>query len=345
MRILIVSTIVPFIEGGGTFIVDWLYEILKKYGYLTNIIKIPFHSHYSEILKQMLALKLFDLSDYADLLIALRTPSYLIKHPNKVLWFIHHYRGAYDLWDTPLQDIPKSREGLQIRDAIIRADNLAFNEAKKIYTNSKIVAARLKKFNGIDSEVLYPPLLETEKYHSKEYSDYIFYPSRITRAKRQYLAVESMKYTESSVKLIIAGNPDTEEELDYLESIVRKNNVMDKVKIIGRWIDEKEKIELFANALGCIYIPFDEDSYGYVSLEAYHSRKPVITCSDSGGTLEIVEDGLNGLIVPPEHQAIAEAMDSLFYSKGLAKKMGQRGYEKIVSMNITWNNVVQKLVG
>jgi glycosyltransferase involved in cell wall biosynthesis len=345
MRILIVSTIVPFIEGGGTFIVDWLHNVLRNSGHETDVIKIPFHSYPPAMIKQMLSLRLFDVSDYADLLIAIRTPSYLMKHPNKVLWFIHHHRGAYDLWDTPFQDIPNTLEGLQIREAIIHADNAAFAEAKKIYTNSKVVSARLRKFNGVNAEVLYPPLLRTEQYHCKKYEDYVLYPSRIARNKRQYLAIESMKYTKSGTKLIIAGRPDSKEDLDYIESLVRENNLTDKVTIIGRWITDNEKTELFANALSCIYIPFDEDSYGYVSLEAYHSRKPVITCSDSGGTLEIVEDGLNGFVVLPDPKLIAETMDKLYYSKGLAKQMGEAGYEKLISMNISWDNVIQRLVG
>ena len=108
---------------------------------------------------------------------------------------------------------------------------------------------------------------------------------------------------------------------------------------------DEEKIELFANSLGCVYIPLDEDSYGYVLLEAYHSRKPAITCNDSGGTLEIVEDSINGFINSSDPRAIAESFDKLRYDKVLAKKMGEAGHEKILSMNITWDNVIGKLLG
>ena len=344
MRIIIVSTIVPFIEGGGTFIVDWLYEMLRNYGYETEVITIPFHPNPPEMIEQMLSLRLFDVSG-ADLLIAIRTPSYIISHPNKVLWLLHQHRQAYDLWGTPFQDIPNTPEGLRIREAIIQSDNLFLKEAKKIFTISKVVSNRLKKFNGIDSEVLYPPLMDSEKFYCNEYGDYIFYPSRINKIKRQHLAIEAMKYTKSDVKLAVAGDADTKEQLEYVESIIKKNNLGRKVRLIGRWISQEEKIELFANSLGCIFIPYDEDSYGYVSLEAYHSRKPVITCNDSGGTLEIVEDGLNGFVISPDPQIIAEAMDKLYYNRALVKKMGEAGYEKLIAMNISWDNVVKKLIG
>lgn len=345
MKVLIVSTIVPFIDGGGTFIVDWLAETLKKSGHTVDVIKIPFHSYPPEMMEQMLALRLLDLSDYGDLLIAIRTPSYIISHPNKVLWFIHHHRGAYDLWGTPYQDIQNTPEGMGIREAIIQTDNLYLREAKKIFTNSKVVSERLKKFNDVDSEVLYPPLMDSEKYYCGEFRNYIFYPSRITWPKRQTLAIESMRYTKSNVKLVVAGRPDVPAELDRIKSIVDENKLEDKVEIIGRWISQEEKIKLIANSLGCIYIPVDEDSYGYVSLEAYQSRKPVITCTDSGGTREIVEDGINGFMLPPDPRAIAEAMDKLFYDRELSKRMGQAGFAKMKSMNISWEHVVERLLG
>lgn len=344
MRILIASTIVPFIEGGGTFIVDWLDQTLKEYGYNSEILKIPFHSHYEVMFQQILALRLFDIQDRVDRLIAVRTPSYVIKHPNKVIWFIHHHRGAYDLWGTQFQDIPRNKDGLKIKQSIIQADNTALKEAQRVYANSKVVADRLKKYNQVVADVLYPPLMKPERFHCKEYGNYIFYPARLAFNKRQTLAVKAMKYTRSNVKLIVAGHPDSKEDLDNLMSLVVKNNLRDKVKIIGRWITEEEKIGLFANSLGCVYVPIDEDSYGYTSLEAYYSKKAIVTCSDSGGTLEIVQDELNGLITQPNPRSIAKAFDKLYWEKLLAKKMGQEGYDKLLSMNINWDNVVRRLV-
>ncbi len=344
MRIIIVSTIIPFVVGGGELIVDWLDETLKKYGYKSEVIKIPFRSSPPEMLEQMVALRLLDLTDYADLLITIRTPSYIIRHPNKVVWFIHHHRGAYDLWGTPYQDIPNTPEGFKIRDSIIQADNVFLREAKKIFTNSRVMSDRLRRFNDINSEVLYPPLMNADRYSCKEWGDYFFYPSRITHHKRQFLVAESMRYTKSPVTLVLAGSADTKENAEHVKSVIHKYRLEHKIKFINRWISDEEKIELFANALGCVYIPYDEDSYGYVSLEAFHSGKPLITCHDSGGTLELVQNGLNGFVVPSDPHAIAEAMDRLFLNKDLSRKMGQAGRERLLSAGITWDNVVEKLV-
>jgi glycosyltransferase involved in cell wall biosynthesis len=344
MRVLTVSTVVPFVVGGGELIVDWLDKTLQKYGYESELIKIPFRSYPPEMLEQMLALRLMDLTDHADVLIAIRTPSYIVKHPNKVVWFIHHHRGAYDLWGTKYQDIPATHEGLQVRESIIQADNIFLREARKIFTNSQVTSSRLKQFNDLDAEVLYPPLFNSELYHCNEYGNYIFYPSRINNHKRQHLAVQSMHYTKSNVTLLIAGSPDSMDHAENLKSMISGYNLGNRVKFIDRWISDQEKVKFFSNALACLYVPYDEDSYGYVSLEAFHSKKSVITCDDSGGTLELVEDGVNGFVVPPEPRAIAEVMDRLYRNKKLAKELGEAGLEKLSLSGITWDNVIQKLL-
>ncbi len=343
MRVLIASTIVPFVEGGGSFIVDWLEKAMKEYGYETEVLKIPFHSHYRLILQQMVALRLFDIQGRVDRLIAIRTPSYIIPHSNKVLWFIHHHRGAYDLWGTDLQDIPNTREGRKLRDSIVAADNAAFREATRIFANSKIVAQRLRKYNHVEAEVLYPPLLHHEEFHCESYGDYLFFPSRLASNKRQLLAIRAMRYTKSNVRLIIAGKPDSPKDLDRLISAIKKYQLDKKVELIGRWISRETKIKLFANSLACVFVPFFEDSYGYVSLESFYSKKAVITCSDSGGPLELIEDCVNGLISDPEPRALAEAFDKIYFDKQGAARMGQKGHDRVLSLGLDWNDIVRKL--
>jgi len=344
MKIAIVNNCVPFVYGGAELLADNLKTKLTESGHKVTLIQIPFISHPPErILEHIVACRLLSLED-VDRVIAFKFPSYYIKHPNKVLWLIHQFRQVYDLWGTAYQNIPETDLGQKIKNFIIKSDNIFLKEAKKIYTNSKIVSYRLKKYNNFNSEVLYPPIINPEQFYFREYGDYIFYPSRITKIKRQYLAVESMKFTKSNVKLIIAGNPDTNKELNYIHEIVKKYNLYDKVKVIGRWISNKEKNDLFAHALGSFYIPYDEDSHGFVSVESYYSKKPVITCRDSGGTSELIRNGINGFIVSPEPKALAETIDKLYLKKKLAKKLGMAGYEKIISMNINWETVIQNLL-
>jgi glycosyltransferase involved in cell wall biosynthesis len=344
VRVLVASTFVPFIEGGGRMIVRDLVNAMRERGHEVDTVEIPFVSVWDRMLEQMLAIRLMDVSDAADVLVAIRTPSYLLRHPNKRLWFIHHHRGAYDLWGTPYQDIPSTPEGLAVRHAVVAADEIYLRESQKIFTNSQIVADRLREYNGIEGHVLYPPLGEPDRFVPGPAEDYVFYPCRITGHKRQHLAVEAAAHLATDARVVIAGAADSPEQLRPLQETIERHGLQDRVRVIARWISEEEKAELIAGSIGVLYIPFLEDSYGYVTLEAFQAHKPVITCSDSGGTLEIIEDGVNGFIVAPEPAALAAAIDRLRSDPDAASAMGERARETLSVKDINWDRVVTSLL-
>jgi glycosyltransferase involved in cell wall biosynthesis len=345
MRVLIASTFVPFVEGGARIIVRDLAKAVRDRGHEVDVIELPFVSAWEEMLEQMLAIRMLDVSASSDVLIAIRTPSYVLRHPNKRLWFIHHHRGAYDLWGTQWQDIPATPEGLAVRKTIIAADNQYLPEAKRIFTNSKVVGDRLRRFNRIDSEVLYPPLGASSLFRRDRAEDYLFYPSRILGHKRQLLVVEAAAHLKTDVRVVIAGVPDDPNQLSTLEEEIARSGLKDRVELIPRWITEAEKADLMARSVGVLYVPFLEDSYGYVTLEAFHAHKPVITCSDSGGPLEIVQDGVNGLVVTPDPGSVATAMDRLRSDREAAAAMGERAHQTLQLKDINWDHVVSSLLG
>lgn len=346
MKVIIATSVFPFVSGGSTLIVDWLAEMISGEGHEVELLKLPFSPNYSEILDQILAYRLIDVSQHGDRLIAVRTPSHLVRHPCKVLWFIHHHRSAYDLWGTRYQDIPNTPEGLQYRDAIRQADSVGFGEAKKIFCNSQVVADRLQKFNGVDAEVLYPPLPNPESYRTDSYGDYILYLSRITHHKRQLLALQGLSYTRSPVRLLIVGpvDPDARSYLQELTTTAEKSGLANRVSIVPQWISEREKVDLLAGCLALAYLPFDEDSYGYPSLEAHHAGKAVISTTDSGGTRELIVDGENGFLLPPDPEAIGRAMDQLYRDRDLARQMGEAGRRRVDGLEISRANLLKRIL-
>src|ERR1700751_5488548 len=145
--------------------------------------------------------------DRADRVICFRPPSHLLQHPNKVLWFIHHFRLFYDLWNTELAP-PHTPYNEALRRAIFRADTIALREARAIFTNSGVVQKRLKTFNDVDSRVLYPPLQDPSIYTNAGYGEEVVYVSRLVHHKRQHLLVQAVARTESAVKARICGAAD-----------------------------------------------------------------------------------------------------------------------------------------
>src|SRR5882762_5142983 len=343
-NILICTTQVPFTSGGAESHVEGLRLALVEAGYNTEVVALPFKWYPpNEIMQGALAWRLLDLSEAngkpVDLVIGMKFPAYLVEHHKKVLWIMHQYRAAYNLWGTPFDDLSNYPDGAQVREWIRQADNRFIPEAKKVFANSKTVANRLRSYNQIESQPLYHPPPRAESLRSGEQGDYIFYPSRLEPQKRQELLIEAMKFVTTPVKLILAGGSGDPRRY---ASLIKKGGVSDRVCLRG-FVEESEMIELYANSLGVCYLPFDED-YGYVTLEGMLSGKPVVVASDGGGATEFIEHEREGLIVSPDPKAIAECLDSLYADRARARAMGEHGQEKLRAMNLSWDHVVQSLI-
>ena len=93
MRIGLVSSAVPLVQGGGRFIVDWLQGKLLERGHQVEVIYIPSVDEPSSILPQMNGFRLLELEDGFERIVTFRPPSHIVRHSRKVVWFIHHLRG------------------------------------------------------------------------------------------------------------------------------------------------------------------------------------------------------------------------------------------------------------
>jgi glycosyltransferase involved in cell wall biosynthesis len=350
MRVLIVTTQVPFIRGGAEALADGLLDALRRAGHQAEIVAVPFKWYPpSRIAEQMLACRLLDLTEVSgrpiDRLIGLKFPAYLAPHPSKSLWLVHQHRQAYDQWETPLGDIHPHAEGRAVREAIVRADSLHLSEIPpgRRFAISRNVADRLQRFNGLSAGPLYPPLESASRYRCGRFGDVFLFPSRIDDSKRQMLAVEAMRHVRSGARLALLGRPDHPSSLERIRAAVAEWGLDGRVEYLGAPPDD-DKIAALAECRTVIFPPKDED-YGFVTLEAMYSGKPVITCADSGGPLEFVTDGREGLVTEPTPRALAAAIDRLAESPAEAERLGAAGRERIAAMDLSWEKVVAALLG
>ncbi len=340
MKIALVSSIEPFVKGGYRNIVDWLVEPLRAAGHQVETVWLPFFDE-TNPLEQMWAYRLMDLDRSCDRIVCFRPPAHLIPHPKKIVWFIHHFRIFYDLWNTsysPFADTPSTRA---LRDAVMRLDEVGLSEAKLTFANSQVVADRLKHFNGLEAKVLFPPVHAPERFHCQGYGDEIISVCRIEGHKRQHLLAEAMALTRTPVHLRLCGRTQDESYLDSVRAAA--GQAAGRVTIDARWISEEEKVERLAGALANVYAPFDEDSYGYPTIEAAHAGKTTVTTTDSGGVAEFVSDGVNGLAVSPSAEALARAFDALYADRTLARRLGEAARGRVAELGIDWQNVVAVL--
>ena len=116
--------------------------------------------------------------------------------------------------------------------------------------------------------------------------------------------------------------------------------VEDRVELVG-FVSAEELLDLYAGCRAAYYAPLNED-YGYVTVEAFLSRKPVLTTTDAGGPLEFVDDGVNGAVCEPEAGSIAAAINAYAADRRRAASHGDAGYAR--ASKITWDGVIEKLV-
>lgn len=344
MRIGLVSSAVPLIDGGGRFIVEWLREKLEERGHRVETVFVPSTENPDTVLQQMTAFRLMRLEHYFERVITFRPPAHVVRHPRKVVWFIHHMRIFYDLWGSEYGAIADHAPQRALRAAIIRADTAALSEAHRVFTNSRAVGERLSRFNGIGSEILYPPVLRPDLFAAGEYGEEIVCICRVEDHKRQRLLVEAMRHVRTDVRLRLCGVGSDPDYGRSLRRIATEAGLAGRVAFQERWITEEEKAARLEHALAAAYVPFDEDSYGYPTLEAAHARRCTVTASDSGGVAEFVQDGETGLVAAPEPQAIAAAFDRLHADRALARRLGANAADRIAALGIEWDTVIAKLL-
>jgi glycosyltransferase involved in cell wall biosynthesis len=340
--VLVCEAQVPFVHGGAEILVRELVRELRARGYLAELVSVPFKWYpKEEILPHAAAWRLLDLSESngrpVDVVIASKFPTYCVRHPRKVAWLVHQYRAAYELCGTPYSDFDHTEQDVGLRDQLIRLDTEMLGECRALYAIARTTAARLEKYNGLRAATLYHPPHIAPRLKAGPYGDYVLSVGRIESVKRVDLVVRSMAHVDRPLRLIIAGDGT---QRDNVEKEAHDAGVADRVTFLGR-VDDDRLIDLYAGALAIVYPPFDED-YGYVTLEAFLARKPVVTCVDSGGPNEFVVDGTNGVVCEATPEALARAINGLAADRRRAGALGGAGYE--AASLITWDGVIERLV-
>ena len=274
-----------------------------------------------------------------DQVISLRYPSYAVRHPRHVCWLNHTMREYYDLWPSfsaSLSSRGRIKEGLR-RTLTQAADRyLLTKNVSRLFVQSRTIQQRLSMWPELRSTVLYPPAPQ-RRYRCDGYDGPFLFVSRLTRLKRADLAVRAVAAGAAGVSLVIVGDG---EERSNLERLATDLGVAGRVTFAGRLPDD----DVLGHLARCraVLFPPEQEDYGFVTVEAFASRKAVITCRDSGGPAELVQDGVNGLICEPTPESIASGLTKLLDDAPLAERLGAAALD--AGSALTWPETVKKLV-
>lgn len=338
---LVLHSQVPFTRGGAEVLVEGLAGAIATHGHSVEIVALPYSwNPVDKLLTSSVAWGLLDLDSFngvsVDRVICTKFPTWSVNHPRKSLWLIHQHRQAYDLHGTPLSEFSPDPESQQVRRHVREIDRRGITTCDKRFAISRNVASRLKRFNGLDAEALYPPV-PLSGLQATAYDPFVLCVSRIDNAKRVDLAVDAVSKSTSGLRLVVAGSGPG---LEALREKVARNNLADRVEVLGRVTDDELR-DLYNRCRAVIYTPVDED-YGYAAVEALTAGKPVITADDSGGVLEFVSDGITGLVTLPAPADLALAIDRLA-DESFARDLGSNGPN--LTRDLTWDRIVHSLLG
>lgn len=320
-------------QGGAEKFYQGLVTALTLQGVKAELIcPISDESSFAMIKDSYLKFYDLDLSAY-DGVISTKAPSYAIRHQNHICYLVHTMRVFYDMFEhefpNPSSALSEQRKFIQELDTSL----LSFPRTKKLFSIGHEINERLRLYNRLESNVLHPALLQ-DRFKYSEYGDYLFLPGRLHRWKRADLVIQAMKYVEAPLMLKIAGAGEDE---SYFRELARTD---DRIQFLGR-ISDDEMIELYAHALAVPFVPKKED-YGYVTLEAFKSERPVITCKDSGEPVFFVKDNVNGFICNADPMEIANCIDQLYNNRDIAPLLGKNGKQSIE--HIHWDSIAQTLL-
>src|SRR5205814_5245509 len=160
---------------------------------------------------------------------------------------------------------------------------------------ARVVAERIQRYDGRDSEVVYPPVDVDSFRVEKDRGDFWRFVGRLSSYKRADVAVRA--FNDLGMRLIVVGEG---RERAALERVASEN-----VVFTGR-ADDATVRDLLGSARGLVFPA--EDDFGMVCAEALASGAPVVALA-AGGVFDIVRAGEAGVLVDvPEPRAFAEGV-------------------------------------
>jgi glycosyltransferase involved in cell wall biosynthesis len=248
-------------------------------------------------------------------------------------------REYYDQWEAFSGTLSR---GARLKEATRRrlmwtADRyLLTRQVRKLFVISGTVQRRLATM-GIASTVLHPPP-PPRPYRCDDYEPWLFAVSRFTPLKRMPLIAEALAQPAAAgIRCVLAGEGA---DLETVARVIAHHGLGDRVVLAGR-LDDTSLVDHLARCRGVVFVPFDED-YGFVTVEAFASAKPVITTIDSGGPAELVRHDVNGLVATPDPASVAAAMRRLIDDRPAAQRLGEQARQ--TAAGLSWSAAVAQLM-
>jgi glycosyltransferase involved in cell wall biosynthesis len=307
-----------------------------------------------------------------DVVLTTQPPTYLVRHSHKVALFYHQARQFYDL------AAPFMASGFVdtvVHKAASRAirtlEREAVTDVRFWLAGSTEAAGRLQRYWSIPPELIAihraPPTSVPDATPWHRPDGPIVCVGRQEWPKRTELLVQAMHQLEVKRTAHLVGGGSRLEFVKSFDSELHHNPELTRAPFDDRiWLNRgiftsswkpyggppsgrivfegdvsnERRDQLYDEAVAVVAPAFKED-YGLTAIEAMIRAKPVIVCRDGGGLTEFVVDGETGVIVEPNADALARAIDRLVRDPARASQLGEAGRRAV--MGVTMEQAVTQV--
>ncbi len=189
--------------------------------------------------------------------------------------------------------------------------------------------------NGVDIELFHPI--------KKKKDNLVLFVGRINFAKGLHVLLKSLAYLEKPIHLVIIGPPDW--NVEYFRKMLKRidnenKKGLHKITYLGAQ-NHKNTVKWYQRA-AIFVLPSFREAFPVVNLEALSCETPVVA-TNVGGISDVVRDGKNGILVPPNNAVrLAKAIRYLLDNEDIRIRFGRQGRKWIVK-HFSLEVVVERL--
>jgi glycosyltransferase involved in cell wall biosynthesis len=217
---------------------------------------------------------------------------------------------------------------LRRADAVLAMTPHSAGYLGRIYPGSKPTEVG----GGVDPRAIQDSDISGERFRSKfnlANHKIVLFVGRKEQGKRYQVAMEAIDLVQDpTALLIIAG-----EDVDKLPV------TGDRVRYLGR-LSAEDLLDAY-DACDVFVLPSRLESFGFVFIEAWSRRKPVIGDTGCPAVASLIEDSVDGYVCT-DATSIALRLDTLLADPDLRRAMGNAGHAKVIR-KYTWPAVAQRV--
>lgn len=248
------------------------------------------------------------------------------------------------------QDFMRATKSEKVSNILIKHIIKLFNSCDECWTMNKEVARIFKEEYGYKKEpILINNATEMQPINNKELSNRIInekynivnekvliFVGRINKLKNIELIVNSLKEVKKiNYKMFFVGAGQDEE---FLKKIIIKNNLKDKIILLGKITDREELAKYYARADLQLF-PSLYDTNALVQIEAASQHTPTLFVENSATSCNIT-DGENGFIAKNNVKDYARKIEEILLDESKLKEVSENAFRDLY---INWDQEVERI--